>query len=135
MSAVDYDSLPCHYFKVELGLNIHGLRHSLGNELYDLGLEREARKRMMSHESDAASMIYEKGGTRSRQADKATRALNRKHRTNTAEMKLREAAEIYQRCWERYQRGGPSAGVWLAGAATYWRIVVAHMGPCERHTW
>lgn len=66
--------------KVQLGLNIHGLRHSLGNELYDLGLEREARKRMMSHESDAASMIYERGGNRSRQADKATRALNKKHK-------------------------------------------------------
>ena len=27
--------------KVKPGLNIHGLRHSLGNELYDLCIERE----------------------------------------------------------------------------------------------
>lgn len=66
--------------KVKPGLNIHGLRHSLGSELYDLGVEREARKRMMAHESDAASMIYERGGNRSKHADRATKALNRKHR-------------------------------------------------------
>ena len=41
--------------KVKPGLTIHGLRHSLGKELYDLGLEREARKAVMAHESDAAS--------------------------------------------------------------------------------
>lgn len=35
---------------------------------------------MMAHESDAASLVYEKGANRSRQADKATRALNRKHK-------------------------------------------------------
>jgi integrase len=66
--------------KVKPGLNIHGLRHSLGSELYDLGLEKEARKQMMAHESDAASKIYERGGNRSVHADKAVRALNRKHR-------------------------------------------------------
>jgi integrase len=65
--------------KVKPGLNIHGLRHSLGKELYDLGLEREARKAIMAHESDAASKVYERDGDRSRQADKAVRALNRKH--------------------------------------------------------
>jgi len=47
---------PAEDGKVKLGLNIHGLRHSLGNELYDLGIEREARKRMLAHESDAASL-------------------------------------------------------------------------------
>lgn len=70
--------------KVKPGLNIHGLRHSLGSELYDLGIEREARKLMMAHESDASSQVYERGGNRSRQADKATRALNRKHRKTEA---------------------------------------------------
>ncbi|WP_319798272.1 tyrosine-type recombinase/integrase [Nitrobacter sp.] len=66
--------------KVKPGLNIHGLRHSLGTELYDLGVEKEARKQMMAHESDAASKVYERGGSRSIQADKAVRALNRKHK-------------------------------------------------------
>lgn len=66
--------------KVKRGLNIHGLRHSLGSELYDLGLEREARKAVMAHESDAASKIYERGGNRSIHADRAVRALNRKHK-------------------------------------------------------
>jgi integrase len=66
--------------KVKRGLNIHGLRHSLGSELYDLGLEREARKAVMAHESDAASRVYERGGNRSIHADRAVRALNRKHK-------------------------------------------------------
>lgn len=66
--------------KVKPGLNIHGLRHSLGKELYDLGLERETRKRMMAHESDAASRVYERDGDGGKMADKAVRALNRKHR-------------------------------------------------------
>jgi integrase len=61
------------------GLTIHGLRHSLGKELYDLGLEREARKAVMAHESDAASKVYERDGDRSRHADRAVRALNRQH--------------------------------------------------------
>ncbi len=69
--------------KVKSGLNIHGLRHSLGKELYDLGLEREARKAVMAHESDAASKVYERDGDRSRQADKAVRALNREHGKST----------------------------------------------------
>lgn len=66
--------------KVQPGLNIHGLRHSLGKELYDLGLERETRKRMMAHESDAASRIYEREGDGGKMADKAVRAINRKHK-------------------------------------------------------
>ena len=66
--------------KVKPGLNIHGLRHSLGSELYDLGIEREARKAVMAHESDSASKVYERGGNRSIHADRAVRALNRKHR-------------------------------------------------------
>ena len=66
--------------KVKPGLNTHGLRHSLGKELYDLGLEREARKAVMAHESDAASKVYERDGDRSKQADRAVRALNRGHK-------------------------------------------------------
>lgn len=58
--------------KVKRGLNIHGLRHSLGNELYDLGIEREARKRMIAH--DASSMVYEQGVT---VADRPTRPHGR----------------------------------------------------------
>jgi integrase len=65
--------------KVKPGLNIHGLRHSLGKELYDLGLEREARKAVMAHESDAASKVYDRDGDRSKQADRAVCALNRQH--------------------------------------------------------
>ena len=68
--------------KVKPGLNIHGLRHSLGKELYDLGLEREARKAVMAHESDAASKVYERDGDRSEQADRAVRALNLRHVKN-----------------------------------------------------
>jgi integrase len=71
--------------KVKPGLNIHGLRHSLGKELYDLGLEREARKAVMAHESDAASKVYERDGDRSKQADRAVRALNRQHLKRTDE--------------------------------------------------
>lgn len=66
--------------KVKPGLNIHGLRHSLGSE-YDLGIERETRKGLMAHEGDAASFIYEQGGNRSRQADQAT-VPYRKHKVN-----------------------------------------------------
>lgn len=67
--------------KVRRGLNIHGLRHSLGKELYDLGLERSARKAMMAHTTDEASMVYERDGDRAAAADRAVVALNRKHRT------------------------------------------------------
>lgn len=66
--------------KVKPGLNIHGLRHSLGSELYDLDVEKEARKRMLAHESDRSAAVYERGGDGGRHADKAVRALNRKHR-------------------------------------------------------
>jgi len=69
--------------KVRRGLNIHGLRHSLGKELYDLGLERSARKAMMAHSSDQASMVYERDGDRAAAADRAVLALNRKHRRST----------------------------------------------------
>ncbi len=67
--------------KVRPGLNIHGLRHSLGKELYELGLEREARKATMAHESDEASKVYERDGVRRIHADKAVMALNRNRRT------------------------------------------------------
>lgn len=65
---------------VRAGLNIHGLRHSLGKELYDLGLERDVRKAMIAHVSDQASMVYERDGDRAAAADRAVVALNRKHR-------------------------------------------------------
>lgn len=63
--------------KVKPGLTIHGLRHSLGKQLYDLGLEREQRKAMMSHQSDQASMVYERDGNRSVHADAAVVKLDR----------------------------------------------------------
>jgi integrase len=66
--------------KVGKGLNIHGLRHALGTELYNLRLEREARKKFMAHESDEASRTYERGGDPSAHADRVTRALNRKYK-------------------------------------------------------
>lgn len=66
--------------KVRPGLNIHGLRHSLGKELYELGLEREARKAMLAHESDEASKVYERDGDRRIHADKAVVALDRRRR-------------------------------------------------------
>lgn len=69
--------------KVKPGLNIHRLRHSLGSEPYDLGIEKEARKRMMAHERDAASTIYERGGDGGKQADRAVKILNRKRRSRT----------------------------------------------------
>ena len=47
---------------VKPGLCFHGLRHSLGTALYDLGLDRDARKAALGHTSDAASMVYERGG-------------------------------------------------------------------------
>lgn len=65
--------------KVRRGLNIHGLRHSLGKELYDLDLERDARKAMLAHVTDEASMVYERDGDRAAKADRAVVALNRKH--------------------------------------------------------
>jgi hypothetical protein len=63
--------------KVKPGLTIHGLRHSLGKQLYDLGIEREGRKAVMSHKSDAASIVYERDGNRSAKADAAIVVLNR----------------------------------------------------------
>ncbi len=76
------------------GLTIHGLRHSLGKELYDLGLEREARKAVMAHESDAASKVYERDGNRSRQADKAIRAMNRRHGLSTSKRTRTEQESV-----------------------------------------
>lgn len=84
--------------KVKPGLNIHGLRHSLGNELYDLGIEREARKRMMAHESDAASLVHEQGGNRSRR-------LTRQQEGSTANI---EASNERQRGSEEAIKRGSS---------------------------
>jgi integrase len=61
---------------VEPGLCFHGLRHSLGTALYDLGLDREARKAALGHSSDAASMVYERGGDRRAASDRAFTALD-----------------------------------------------------------
>jgi integrase len=61
---------------VQAGLCFHGLRHSLGAALYDLGLDREARKAALGHSSDAASMVYERGGDRRAASDRAYAALD-----------------------------------------------------------
>jgi integrase len=61
---------------VKPGLCFHGLRHSLGTALYDLGLDREARKAALGHSSDAASMVYERGGDRRAASDRAFNALD-----------------------------------------------------------
>jgi len=61
---------------VKPGLCFHGLRHSLGSALYDLGLDREARKAALGHSSDAASMVYERGGNRRAASDRAFAALD-----------------------------------------------------------
>jgi integrase len=58
------------------GLCFHGLRHSLGAALYDLGLDRDARKAALGHTSDAASMVYERGGNRRAASDRAFAALD-----------------------------------------------------------
>jgi hypothetical protein len=39
---------------VQPGLCFHGLRHSLGATLFDLGLDRDARKAALGHRRDAA---------------------------------------------------------------------------------
>lgn len=70
--------------KVNMGLNIHGLRHSLGKQLYDLGLERVARKAVMSHDSDAASIVYERDGDHRAKADAAVVILDRSMRRQPA---------------------------------------------------
>lgn len=61
---------------VKPGLCFHGLRHSLGAALYDLGLDREARKAALGHVSDAASAVYERDGNRRAASDRAFVALN-----------------------------------------------------------
>ena len=61
---------------VKPGLCFHGLRHSLGTTLYDLGLDREARKAALGHTSDAASMMYERGGNRRAASDRAFAAFD-----------------------------------------------------------
>lgn len=61
---------------VKSGLCFHGLRHSLGAALYDLGLDREARKAALGHTSDAASMVYERGGNRRAASDRAFEAYD-----------------------------------------------------------
>lgn len=66
--------------KVKPGLTIHGLRHSLGKQLYDLGIEKEGRKAVMSHKSDQAAAVYERDGDRSARADAAVIRLNRSMR-------------------------------------------------------
>jgi integrase len=69
---------------VKPGLCFHGLRHSLGAALYDLGLDREARKAALGHTSDAASMVYERGGNRRAASDRAFAALDA-HLTTSAD--------------------------------------------------
>jgi len=62
--------------EVKPGLCFHGLRHSLGTMLFDLGLDRDARKAALGHRSDAASMVYERGGNRRAASDRAFAALD-----------------------------------------------------------
>lgn len=61
---------------VKPGLCFHGLRHSLGATLFDLGLDRDARKAALGHRSDAASAVYERGGNRRAAADRAFAAYD-----------------------------------------------------------
>ena len=61
---------------VEPGLCFHGLRHSLGTTLFDLGLDRDARKAALGHRSDAASIVYERSGNRRAASDRAFAALD-----------------------------------------------------------
>jgi integrase len=56
---------------VKPGLCFHGQRHSLGAMLYDLGVDREARKAALGHKSDAASAVYERDGNRRAASDRA----------------------------------------------------------------
>jgi hypothetical protein len=63
--------------RVKPGLCFHGLRHSLGAALYDLGLDREARKAALGHRSDAASAVYERDGNRLAASDRAFAALDK----------------------------------------------------------
>lgn len=62
---------------VKSGLCFHGLRHALGAALYDLGLDREARKAALGHRSDAASAVYERDGNRRAASDRAFAALDK----------------------------------------------------------
>lgn len=64
---------------VKAGLCFHGLRHSLGAALYDLGLDRDARKAALGHVSDAASAVYEREGDRRAASDRAFMALEKRH--------------------------------------------------------
>ena len=61
---------------VKPGLCFRGLRHPLGAALYDLGLDREARKAALGHTSDASSIVYERGGDRRAASDRAFAALD-----------------------------------------------------------
>ncbi len=45
---------------VQPGLCFHALQHSLGAALLDLGLDREARRPALGHNSDAASAMYDR---------------------------------------------------------------------------
>lgn len=66
---------------VAKGLCFHGLRHSLGATLYNLGVDREARKAALGHTSDAASAVYERDGNRRAAAQRAYDALDADLRT------------------------------------------------------
>ena len=51
-------------------------RHSVLLMLFDLGLDRDARKAALGHRSDAASKVYERGGNRRVASDRAFAALD-----------------------------------------------------------
>ena len=61
---------------VQPGLCFHGLRHSLGATLFDMGLDRDVRKAALGHRSDAASSVYERGGNRRAAGDRAFAAYD-----------------------------------------------------------
>lgn len=72
---------------VKPGLCFHGLRHALGADLYNLGLDREARKAALGHTSDAASMVYERDGNRRAASDRAFAAFDVGLATNVKRVK------------------------------------------------
>jgi integrase len=83
---------------VKPGLCFHGLRHSLGTTLYDLGLDREARKAALGHTSDAASMMYERGGNRRAASDRAFAAFDVHLATYTDKIKRTRSEPQLSNC-------------------------------------
>ncbi|MDO8972689.1 MAG: hypothetical protein Q7V45_02010, partial [Reyranella sp.] len=77
------------------GLCFHGLRHSLGAALYDLGVEREARKAALGHISDAASAVYERDGNRRAASDRAFMAFEQRQQQPMNVVRTNQKTLIY----------------------------------------